>query len=268
MKQKKQNKIFAFGFLLVALVIIWSVSRPMFLKIKGGAENSEERINAEIIKAPLITPEDLNSKIARKEKLLIIDLRPSSEFESGHIPASQNSTVSSGEVQKNVLGGADKNSDIIFLNQGENVFETAQIANSYVSKGFVNAKYLQGGFSSWQKQAFSVVSGGSASSDEAKVKMVNTDELVQDLNIGEDTIQFLDVRDPEAFRREHIKGAINIPVQNLESNTDKISGIKKLIIYGSDENQAKKAAIALFDLNYFNAYVLEGNIESIKNAGE
>jgi hydroxyacylglutathione hydrolase len=267
MKQKKQNKIFAFGFILVALVIVWSLAKPLISKMRGGAENSEEKINAEILKAPLITPDDLNAKMAMKEKVLIIDLRDPGEFESSHIPTSQNLASSANEAEKNISAGADKNSDIIFVNQGDNVFETAKMANDFISKGYVNAKYLQGGFSAWQKQAFAVVSGGSASSDEGKVKMVNTNQLIEDLNIGEETIQFLDVRDPKSFQKEHIKGAVNIPIENLESSTDKISSIKKIIIYGKDEDQAKKAAVALFDLNFFNAYVLEGSIEAIKNAG-
>ncbi|MFA5925387.1 MAG: rhodanese-like domain-containing protein [Parcubacteria group bacterium] len=268
MKQNNQTKVFAAGFILVILVIIWSLARPFAERIGGGNENSEEKINAEILKAPLITSEDLHSRIAAKEKLFIIDLRGAGEFQNGHISASQNSSADENEIQKKISEGADKNSSIIFLNQGENVFEAAKIANDFVSKGFVNAKYLQGGFSSWQNQAFPVVSGGISPSDESKLKTVDTDQLIEDLDIGENAIQFVDVRDPESFQKEHIKGAVNIPLEDLESNSGKISGIKKIIIYGKDEDQAKKAAVTLFDLNFFNAYVLKGNIEALKNSGK
>jgi len=42
---------------------------------------------------------------------------------------------------------------------------------------------------------------------------------------------FLDVRDPDEFEEGHLPGAINIPVNMLRSQLDRVSGSKDLRIY-------------------------------------
>jgi 3-mercaptopyruvate sulfurtransferase SseA len=53
----------------------------------------------------------------------------------------------------------------------------------------------------------------------------------------------------------------------LEFDQKGISRTSKIIIYGDNQEQASNAAATLFDLNYLNAYVLEGGLDAWKAAG-
>ena len=47
------------------------------------------------------------------------------------------------------------------------------------------------------------------------------------------TAVFIDVRSPEAYKIEHIKGALNITVADIDANINKIPKGKKVIAYCS-----------------------------------
>ena len=47
------------------------------------------------------------------------------------------------------------------------------------------------------------------------------------------TAFIVDVRDVSAYKNEHIKGAVNIPIADLATSMDKIPKDKKIIVYCS-----------------------------------
>lgn len=47
------------------------------------------------------------------------------------------------------------------------------------------------------------------------------------------TAIIVDVRDVNAYKQEHIKSALNIPIADVASNMDKLSKDKKIIVYCS-----------------------------------
>jgi len=267
MKEKKQNKIFIIGFVLIALIIVWTLARPFIGGLGNKKDNPEKKINAEILRAPSITSENLFAKFKNKEKIFIIDMRPAGDFEKGHIIASENTSTEKINSDSLKSAGADKTSDIILLNQGDNIYEMAQKTNELVAAGFPNAKYLQDGMTAWQNQGFPLVSSSSSDENANKIKKISIDSLAQDLSAGGDIVQFLDVRGKVDFQTGHIAGAQNTPFAELEKNQDGISKVKKVVIYGGNDDEAKKAAVTLFDLNFFNAYVLDGGLDAWKTAG-
>jgi rhodanese-related sulfurtransferase len=267
MKEKNQNKIFVIGFVLIAFVITWALVRPFVGGIKNKGGNSEEKINAEILRAPSITSENLFNKLKEKGKIFVIDMRSASDFEKGHIAASENAAAETINGEKLKLLEADKTSSIILANQGEDVYEMAKKTNNLIATGFSNTKYLQDGISAWQNQGYPLVSSSISEENSNKIKKINVENLIQALVAGEDVVQFLDVRNKEDFEKGHIKGALALSLAELEKNKDKISAVKKVVVYGGNEDEAKKAAITLFDLNFFNAYILEGGFDAWKTAG-
>ncbi|PYS97985.1 MAG: hypothetical protein DMF63_18200 [Acidobacteria bacterium] len=46
-------------------------------------------------------------------------------------------------------------------------------------------------------------------------------------------VVFVDVRDAMAYKQEHIKGALHIPISEAEANQDKLPKNKKIIVYCS-----------------------------------
>jgi len=267
-ERKNQNKVFAIGFVLILIVVAWSFVRPAISRLGDSGENSDKKINEEIMKAPAITPDSLFKKISAKDnKAFIFDLRDDIDFNRGHIEASVN--ISSDSLNSKALGssGADKTSDIVITNEGEDVFGVAKKVNDLVANGFSNTKYLQGGISAWKNKGYLLVSSGGGEADESKIKKVSASQLISAGGSGSDSIQFIDVRDKQVFSTGHIPSAINIPLSELEKDQDKISPVKKVIVYGKDEDEAKRSAITLFDLSFFNAYVLEGGLDEWKKSG-
>lgn len=265
---KNQNKVFAIGFSLIIIVVAWSFIRPMISRFGDNEENSDKIINEEIMKASAVTPDSLFKEITAKgSKAFIFDLRDESDFSRGHIVASTN--VSSDSLDEKALGssGASKTSDIILTNQGEDVYGVAKKVNDLVADGFSNTKYLQGGINAWKNKGYLLVSSGGGEADDSKIKKIGADHFSNTGNSVSETVQFLDLRKNTDFTAEHIAGAINIPFSDLEKRQEELSPIKKVIIYGKDENEARWAAVTLFDLSFFNIYVLEGGLGEWKKTG-
>jgi rhodanese-related sulfurtransferase len=266
--KKNQNKVFVIGFSLIFVVVIWSFARPVISKLVSGDENSDKKINEEIMKASTITPEALFKRLSAKDnKIFVFDLRSERDFGLGHIATSLNLSPEFLNIKAVNSAGADKTSNIVITNQGENVLEAAKKVNEMTEAGFSNTKYLQGGINAWKNKGYLLISSGGGDADESKIKKVDIKQLMGDASATSDTVQFLDAREERSFSEEHISGAINIPFSVLEKNQKEISPVKRVVVYGEDENEARRAAITLFDLNFFNVFVLEGGFKEWKQLG-
>lgn len=75
----------------------------------------------------------------------------------------------------------------------------------------------------------------------------------------------LDVRSVQEFREEHLEGAINIPVYNLEEKVEEqLKDKQKLIlVYCSSGNRSKRAKDVLEQLDYENVYNLKNGLDGI-----
>jgi rhodanese-related sulfurtransferase len=77
----------------------------------------------------------------------------------------------------------------------------------------------------------------------------------------------LDVRTHQEYKIMHVKNAINIPIDILENNIDKIINDKdsKILIYCMSGNKTKKALEILNKMGYINIYIyLNGGIIPFK----
>ncbi len=265
--EQNQNKVFFVGFVLIALVVVWFLAKPAVLGLLKKDDNSEERINAEILKASSIGSQELFDKIKNKENVFVADLRSAEEFGKGHIVASRR--YGAEELIPGNAGalGISKTTDLILVNSGDDVYKTAKKTNEFVAAGFVNTKYLQSGLDGWKNQGYALISGGGSPADANKVKKISLDELINDLSASADTVQFLDTRNESNFKTGHVPGAENIPPADLEGEQSKLSSIKKIVVYGSNEEEASRVAVTLFDLNFFNVYVLDGGLDAWKAGG-
>lgn len=266
--EKKQHKVFVTGFSLIALVIIGFLLKPVVLNWKDKQKNQNERkANEEILKAPSVMPEDLFKKIRDKSKIFLVDISSPDDFSRGHIAAAAN--VSADEITKEYLAllGADRTADVFIMNQGGDLTDLATLVNKLISGGFANAKYLRGGIPGWREKGFPLVSSGGSDADGAKVKKITLEEIRKEAGMNPALLQFLDVRGKDAYAAEHIFQAVNVPLSELEGEYDEVPAVKKVIVYGADENESFQAAVILFDLNFFNVWQMDGGIEDWKAAG-
>jgi len=70
----------------------------------------------------------------------------------------------------------------------------------------------------------------------------------------------IDVRTPEEFNSGHISGAINIPVESLQSRINEVPTGEKIIVYCRSGNRSAQASQILSDEGYTGIYDLGGII--------
>jgi len=91
-----------------------------------------------------------------------------------------------------------------------------------------------------------------------------TVDQVAEFIVREDkTIQLIDLRSPEEFRKEAIPGAVNIPYpEYIKKDPETWLGNKKVrnIFYTTDDTEADYALVYARGLGYDNSYIMQGGI--------
>ncbi len=96
--------------------------------------------------------------------------------------------------------------------------------------------------------------------DDLSVDTISVSEVKQIIDdLDDDSITIIDVRTPGEYKKGHIKGAINLPLDNIE-NID-ISMENKIIVYCQSGRRSNLAAIELIKLGYENVYDMGGIID-------
>lgn len=75
----------------------------------------------------------------------------------------------------------------------------------------------------------------------------------------------LDVRSKQEYEEEHLPGAINISLYDLEKNIKQIilDKTKTIVVYCASGSRSKQAQSLLEQLGYENVYNLKGGINSV-----
>lgn len=105
-----------------------------------------------------------------------------------------------------------------------------------------------------------LLTGCKAALEENKIKYNKIDaEQAKEMIDTEDLI-ILDVRTPEEYKEEHIKGALLIPDYELESlaESNLPDKDKKILVYCRSGNRSKSATKELIDMGYTNVYDFGG----------
>lgn len=149
-----------------------------------------------------ISVDDFEKLITNKD-VLILDCRTADEFSKGHIPNSLNIGLESnfamwvGELIPDIK-------QKIALVCPENKEEEALIRLSRVGFDYAIG-YLSGGFDTWLK----------AGKNFNTCERITADKLYEMINSTD--IKLVDVRKKSEFDSEHVKGAINIPLNQLNA---------------------------------------------------
>ena len=101
------------------------------------------------------------------------------------------------------------------------------------------------------------------------VRKINRDELRDMICSGQD-IRIVDVLERSSFNQEHIKGAISLPLAEIETKADKaLRRDDKIVVYcASFECQAStNAAEKLMSMGFKDVWDYKGGIKDYKEAG-
>jgi len=122
--------------------------------------------------------------------------------------------------------------------------------------GYTNVKYMIAGHSAWQ-------AGINPYYTEPEFLKMAQDEGVSHI--------LVDLRSPEKANKEHIKGALNYPMDSIEDLHDDLPGNQKKaarIIYYSDNDSDTLQAHGILRANgWENGYILNGGINAWKAKG-
>jgi rhodanese-related sulfurtransferase len=202
-----------------------------------------------------MTPDALRQKLSSGEPIRIIDIRSAEEYRSEHIPHSLS-------VPLGALGGFTPEKDesvvIVFSEQDPQVFEA--VRNILDQKSFAYF-FIRGGFEAWKTGGYQTISLGDPNSfvDQSKVTYLSGEDLKKLLADASIRTFLLDVQSTENFNKNHIRGAVNIPLNQLEKRADEIPSARPIVVYGEHELASFQGGVRLFDLNIFTAKTLAGN---------
>lgn len=101
------------------------------------------------------------------------------------------------------------------------------------------------------------------------VKVITRDELVKWIKSGE-RFRLVDVLSKESYEREHIKGAVSIPLNEIEAEAPKkLDKEEKIVVYCASFQcmASTNAAGKLMSMGYKNVLDYKGGIKDYKEAG-
>ena len=96
--------------------------------------------------------------------------------------------------------------------------------------------------------------------------IANTDALKS--IVKRDNAALIDVRQPSEYSSGHIPNAINIPLQTLVTNLDKIPGDRPVILYCATGYRTAMGVMTLQMLGHTNVRAFPPSIQGWKAAGE
>ncbi|BAI81388.1 rhodanese domain protein [Deferribacter desulfuricans SSM1] len=179
---------------------------------------------------------EITYKYAKKlldKGVLFVDARPALKWKKGTIPGAINipdtKFMRDPNPYLNVLP-EDKNAPIVVFCAGYHCIKSHNVARLLKEKfGYKKVYVYAGGVPEWKAKGFPIVKPGKAVAKKttAAKKSVSAikpgpDEGTVDIEFFKtliddrpDNIHIVDVRTPEEFEEGHVKGAINIPVDDM-----------------------------------------------------
>lgn len=249
-------KIIAIGILLVVLVGVYFFGRTLWQDKQRQESDYQSLVGkSQEQDYPTITPESFQKMMGTpSEKFTLIDIRSREAYTLSHIP----NALSYPDASINTINLPVTNKIIVVGNETDEQLNN-EVADYLNSKGY-NFAFIKGGHSAWTNLNNQVVTTGDPSSfvDQSKIKYITTEDLKKRFQANE-KIFVLDVQPKEGFAKKHLKDAKNIPVSELENRIAELPGGQKIVVYGTNEAEAFRAGVILFDLNIFGAEVVSGD---------
>ena len=228
---------------------------------------------------PRISAADLHDRIARGDRLRILDSRPFTEYHRMSIPGGID--VPGAELVHRVFDlVADQDVDVVVNCAGR----TRSIigAQSLINAGLSNrVMALKDGTMGWKLAGFELDHGQTDHADAPSavglrdaqqaaqrvaqrfgVRHIDNDQLSDWRNDSERTLFVLDVRTPEEFQAGHLPGSRSAPGGQLVQATDEYTATRnsRVVLVDDSGVRATMTASWLLQMGWPDVYVLEGGI--------
>jgi rhodanese-related sulfurtransferase len=218
----------------------------------------------ELNKGPLLTEAALVELLApaRVKELtdagvLLLDGRPTRDFDAEHVPGSVNVTMTRSSVGTRAAWIADPEADIL-LNAASDE-DARRMARLLEAVGFRKiAGLLVGGTTAWREAGF----------ETGSTVAVDVPGLAEQIRGGE--VRVLDVRDEDEWEESHVPGSIHIPFHELRDGipAELENGGKPLATVCSAGNRSSIAASLLKRAGLESVeHVADGGVEDLASEG-
>jgi hydroxyacylglutathione hydrolase len=198
---------------------------------------------------PALPPKGFKEAIEKKAGVLV-DTRMMLSFGGGHIPGALNI---GGSPILSIWAGwmLDPNKPILLVLESDDDLE--QMVRLFVRTGYTKfAGYLTGGMKAWDAVGFPLERIGQMS--------------VHELNERKSSLQVLDVRSPNEWKKGHVPGAHHIFVPELRDRMKEIDRNKPTAVYCGSGYRASIATSILKPLGFKELWNVPGSWEAWKKA--
>ncbi len=257
------------GFFLIVIVTTLFFLKSSWMNKKKEAtfeKNQAQEKADDLQKYSSIKSSELLKKINSTEKIELIDIRDAQNFSQSHIVDAKNITFD--ELASN-FSFTEKNKNYIVVDDLGLTPNEKKVMDIFLENDFKNVFYLEGGIYGWENELSPIVEIGNPDSfsDQAKVIYIKNEELKNLIEQDSKSLFLVDLRSASEFASDHLKNAINIPLENLESRRKEIPTYKRIILYDNTGLLAFQGAVRLFDMGILNVNALSDGLNAWKQKG-
>jgi rhodanese-related sulfurtransferase len=213
-----------------------------------------------------ITTEELSARIrasnASRPSFAVVDARSRVEYEEAHIPGAISIPASkiAAVLPKRIK---DRSHGLIFYCNGPKCTKSQKAARAAISLGYRNVLEYNEGMPGWGKAGLPIVGTALPQVD---VPAIAAGDLAEALMSGRHFF-LLDVRDADEFDNAHLKGAVNIPLDELRARAKEIPRTSDVVITCHVGQQSITGARLLHHLGFRILHRLDGGIVAWRQKG-
>lgn len=201
----------------------------------------------------IVSPRTVREWQITNKPFNIVDVRSIAEFQKKHISGAFN-------VPHNRILGAKLSKKEIFVLYctGEGCSVSNAAADELLQNSYKHIFVLDGGLAAWEANGFPIIP---AKSSEAKPFTPAGRVSPRDLSkrLKNDSPLILDARPAPEFSAGHVPGALNVPLETLESRLSELDMTRPIVVYDRLSERSRKAGELLLQ-NGFTAEELSGGI--------
>jgi len=179
--------------------------------------------------------------IDSKANVVIIDSRPKKrKFDKGHIPGAISIFDKNFDKLKALLP-KDKATPLYFYCGGLKCRLSTNSAKKAIALGYSKVYTVPGGYPAWKKAYGSTAKAAPTAKEGTaggNITVASFQEIMKD---APQSLMLVDVRDVDEFKEGTIKGAVNIPINDMEKKMDSLPVDKTIVFFCGTGGRAGEA---------------------------
>lgn len=174
----------------------------------------------------------------KQANMVLIDSRPKArKYDKGHIPGAISIPDREFDSLTDKLP-ADKSTPLYFYCGGMKCKLSSKSAEKAIKLGYTKVQVIPEGYPAWVKAYENKVPEIKPGNDSGTISVVSFKEIFAS---APETFLLVDVRDPAQFKSGTFKGAVNIPIDDLEKRSDELMTGKTVVFFCGSGGMAGEA---------------------------